>query len=284
MSKGSKAPPPPDPRVVAEAQTKSNKETAIANANLNRFDQYSPFGSVKYNIVGYNADGTPKYEQTTALSPELQGIYNSNLAMTQGIGDMGNAQLSQLRQTYDKPFELEQGIGKQLYDMQTQLLDPVWDRNRMQAENRLVQKGFNVGSEGYTRGMSDYADQQNRAYLQAMLGARGQAMNEAVTQRQMPMNEFNAFRSGTQVGMPQQSPFANVQQAGTNVADIYAKNYDQQLNAWKANSDLNQGMMGGLFGLGTSLLTAPMTGGTSLFGLGVGALTGRYGGGTSALY
>lgn len=266
MSKGSKAPPPPDPRVVAEAQTQSNKDTAIANANLNRFDQYSPFGSVKYNIVGYNADGTPKYEQTTSFSPQTQGIFDSNMAMTQGIGDMGNAQLAQLRQTYDKPFELDPAMGKQLLDMQTQLLDPIWDRNRSQAENRLIQKGFNVGSEGYTRGMSDLADQQNRAYLQAALGARSQAMNEAMTQRQMPMNEFNAFRTGTQVGMPQQSPFANVQQAGTNVAGIYQNNYDQQLNAWKADQQMNNSMMGGLFGLGTSLLTAPMTGGGSLFG------------------
>lgn len=253
--KGNSPPPPPDPRVVAESQTKSNKETAIANAELNRFDQNSPFGSVKYNIVGYNEDGTPKYEQNTSLSDGMKGIFDSNIAMTQGMGDMGNAQLGQLQTTYGTPFNLEEGLGKQQFDMQKQLLDPVWDRNTSQAENRLVQKGFNVGSEGYTRGMGDAADAKSRAYIQAMLGSRGQAMNEAVAQRQMPMNEFNAMRTGTQVGMPQQSPFANVSQANTDIAGITQAGYQNQLAAAKAEQEQQNAMLSGLFGLGAAGIT-----------------------------
>lgn len=39
------APPPPDPNVTAAAQTKSNVETAEANARLNRVNQFTPQGS-----------------------------------------------------------------------------------------------------------------------------------------------------------------------------------------------------------------------------------------------
>ena len=52
-------PAPPDPNVTAAAQTQSNKETAVANANMNRIDQYTPQGSTPYQVVGTNADGTP---------------------------------------------------------------------------------------------------------------------------------------------------------------------------------------------------------------------------------
>jgi hypothetical protein len=67
-------PPAPDPRVVAEAQTKSNKETAIANAYLNRVDQTSPYGTSTYQVVGTNPDGTPKTHKSTGNFMKKIGV------------------------------------------------------------------------------------------------------------------------------------------------------------------------------------------------------------------
>lgn len=253
---GNSAAPPqaPDPVRTAEAQTASNRETAITNAALNRINQNSAWGSTTYNITGYDENGVPRYEQNTSLSPQTQGLFDSYMSMSQGMGDMGNAQLGQLQQQYSTPFNLEEGIGRQQMDMQRQLLDPVWDRNRDTAENRLLQRGFNVGSEGYTRGMSDFADTQNRAYLQAALGSRGQGMQEAVLQRQMPLNEFNAFRTGSQVGMPQQAAVPGVTQANTDVAGITQAGFQNQMAAYNAQNANNNAMMGGLFSMGSAAM------------------------------
>ena len=51
MSSSPKAPPPPDPTVVAGAQTASNIATAQKNAQLNRVNQYTPWGSQTYSQV-----------------------------------------------------------------------------------------------------------------------------------------------------------------------------------------------------------------------------------------
>lgn len=41
-------PPPPDPRLTAAAQAQANIDTARATAQLNRINQYTPFGSLVY--------------------------------------------------------------------------------------------------------------------------------------------------------------------------------------------------------------------------------------------
>lgn len=48
----SKAPKPPDPRQTAQAQTGTNVGTAIANANLQMVDQYTPYGGLTYRQIG----------------------------------------------------------------------------------------------------------------------------------------------------------------------------------------------------------------------------------------
>lgn len=51
MGSSPSPPDPPDPRKTAEAQGQMNKETAIAQARLNMFDEYTPYGSVTYTPI-----------------------------------------------------------------------------------------------------------------------------------------------------------------------------------------------------------------------------------------
>lgn len=107
---------------------------------------------------------------------------------------------------------------------------------------------------------------ENDARNSMWLSARQQGVNEALTQRQFPMMEFNSLFRGQQPQMPQFSGVPGVQQAGTNVAGIVDAAYQNQLNAWKAEQGQNNSFMGGLFGLGGSILGAPMAGGGSAGG------------------
>ena len=247
-------PAAPDPVKTAEAQTASNRETAISNAYLNRIDQYGPNGTVKYNIKGYGPNGEPQYEQRTEFSPTQQGLYDTTNKIAQGAGDIGVQQLDTLKQKFAEPFELDAAVGKQQFDMQRQLLDPVWDRQRATAENRLIQKGFNVGSEGYTRGMGDQATNENNAYLQAMLGSRQQGTQEALLNRTQPLNELNAFRTGSQYQMPQFQSVPGVTQANTDVAGITNAATNQQMQLYNAENAKNNAMMGGLFSVGAAAM------------------------------
>lgn len=48
------APPAPNPADVSAAQTQSNIDTARKNAEINRVNQYTPYGNLTYNRVGGN--------------------------------------------------------------------------------------------------------------------------------------------------------------------------------------------------------------------------------------
>jgi len=105
MGKSSPKPPPaPDPNVVAAAQTQQNKDTAIANAALNRIDQVTPWGNLTYTQNGVDANGIPKYTQTINLSPEQQKLMQSNDQISQALANLGLSQLGTTSQTLGQPF------------------------------------------------------------------------------------------------------------------------------------------------------------------------------------
>ena len=86
--------------------------------------------------------------------------------------------------------------------------------------------------------------------------AAQQALSQAMTLRNQPMNEFNALRSASQVNMPQ---FNGAQNSTTNPADIAGNinsNYNAKLNIWNAQQQSSNSLMNGLMGLGGSLGSA----------------------------
>ena len=93
---GPSAPAAPDPVATAQAQTASNKETAIANANLNRINQYTPQGSLEFNVTGTNADGTPKYESRQTYSPGEQSLYDQQLAISNQLNQTAGQQIGRV--------------------------------------------------------------------------------------------------------------------------------------------------------------------------------------------
>ena len=210
MGKKDPAPTAPDPTVTANAQTASNKETAVANAELNRVNQYSPYGSSTYNITGNNPDGTPQYTQTTSLSPEQQNLYNMGVQGQQTLGNTALGQLSNLQQNYSTPFSFggpnvtgsvgnagniqtgfsnsgpaltgQVGTGdysKQIqdaqdaaYKTQTNYLDPQFANAQSDLDAKLANQGLQVGDQAYSRGQTDLGRTKDLAYQ----GARDSAV------------------------------------------------------------------------------------------------------------
>lgn len=116
--KAPKAPTPPDPYATAAAQGEMNKETAIANANLNRINQYSPEGSLEFRQIGTNEDGTPQYASYQAYSPEQQRLYESQNQVSNALSDLSLSNVGRVADAQAKPFDysgmtpLQTGINR----------------------------------------------------------------------------------------------------------------------------------------------------------------------------
>jgi hypothetical protein len=96
-----KAPPPPDPRVVAQEQSAANIATAREQQKLNMVNSYGPDGSVVYQ-ADPNAPGG--YKQTTSLSPEQQAIWNAQKATELGAVNLANGQLGRVQTALETPL------------------------------------------------------------------------------------------------------------------------------------------------------------------------------------
>ncbi|MCP3878334.1 MAG: tail fiber domain-containing protein [Sulfitobacter sp.] len=146
------APTPPDPAVTAGAQTANNIGTAIANANLQSVDQVTPYGNLTFDQTDtfeYTDPNTgevhniPRFTATQSLSPEMQGIFDSQTAaqgnmaslaadssarlneyMAQGLdtgslpqgGSASNISLPNLTMSVeDRTGDLQRSVGGQSY-------------------------------------------------------------------------------------------------------------------------------------------------------------------------
>ena len=134
---------PPDPQMVAQAQTGSNVDTAVANQRLNATNQYTPYGSLTYSDPGtaYLAahpdvarsgmdpwshyqqygqaegrqwtgapptmtGGRPVYQSTArvALSPQEQAIYDAESQSQAGMARLASDYMGRIGAATAQPF------------------------------------------------------------------------------------------------------------------------------------------------------------------------------------
>lgn len=263
-------PSPPDPAATGAAQTQSNKETAVANANLNRVDQYSPLGSNTYQVTGTNPDGTPKYTQTTEMSAPIKGIFDSQLANQQHQQDISTNLLGNVGSQYSKPIDtsgvtpLNTGMtSDQLAGLNAQYARSAGPAAQAQTGNYVttagngggdIQRSIGIDSvPGLIKGAQDAAYGNQMAYLkpqfqndqhdlEAKLAAQGITQGSAAWDRaaselsrnqtfQQQQAQGAAFGQGLQGG---QTAFGMIQGQGQFANQAQAQGYDQA----HANADL----------------------------------------------
>ena len=241
-------PSPPDPVATANAQSSMNKDTAIAQQNLNAVNQVTPQGSLNYSVSGYNSDGTPIRTATTTYSPQEQQIYDLGTQTRQNIGQIGVDQSSRIGQLLGQPVNLNNDATEaRLMQLGQSRLDPVLQQRRSSTETDLINRGITPGTEAYDRAMKAVTQGENDAYNQLLLTGRGQAVQEALTERNQPINEISALLSGSQVSQPS---FGNTPQTSvqpTDYSSLVNNNYQAQVSQSNA-------MWGGLAGLGGAAL------------------------------
>lgn len=277
------APAAPDPAATAMAQAAANKEAAIAQANINMVNQYTPQGSLEYTERGKASDGTPQFSATQTYSPEQKQLYDLSNQAAQKYGQTANAQMDAVSSRLAQPLDFSslgaapvanEQTRQTVADAMYQRLNPQFDRDRAALETSLANQGITMGSQAYNTAI----DEINRARNDARLAVEGQAgntmaqlygmestarnsaINEMVQQRQIPLNELAAMLSGTQVQGPSYINPAQQQVAPGDIAGATYANYQGAQNAYNSNMQNAASNRQGLYGLaGTAALAGSMT-------------------------
>jgi hypothetical protein len=144
-------PDAPDAVATANAQAGLNKQTATSQQQLNMVDQINPYGSQTYSQSGSWADGTPKFTQTTTLSPEQQRNYQQQTQFDNLVNQLGINQTQKLTGLLDKPVDLNSAVEGKLFDLGRSRLEPQFARDWGSRESTLMNRGIMPGTEAYTR-------------------------------------------------------------------------------------------------------------------------------------
>lgn len=260
--KSSPSPPPaPDYTGAAQATAAGNLEAAKQAQQANMVNQNTPYGSLTYSQDPVSRFGeNPSYSSNITLSPTGQALLDANNKSSIGLANLQSGAEGRVSETMSQPFDQQsvQDTADRAYSNYTQRLDPQWAAREESERARLANQGLVSGGEAYTNAMRDFSNARNDAYTQANTAAIGtmpQTLQLATALRNMPLNELNALRTGSQVTNPQFSSAPQQQTAtGPNMLGAASAQgqYDQGLynaGVGQANS-FNSGLMslGGALG------------------------------------
>lgn len=259
---GGSAPKTPDPKDTASAQTATNIGTAIANQQGALINQEDPYGRTYFEQTGTysyqdplkpNSDPyeIPLMTMYTEFTPEGQMISDNNVATQQNLSRFGKEQSAKLNDLLTTPVEMSNDAAEaRIGQLQRERMDPYFNERRDEFESSMANRGIKPGTDLYERESRRFEEDRNDAYNQMFLSARGQAMNEMLTERNQPLNEITALLSGSQVSQPTFQATPNFNAPTTDYAGIVNQDYQNRLGAYNSSGI----PIGGLFsGLGAAV-------------------------------
>lgn len=256
-------PTPPDPVATAQAQGQINDATARLNARLNRADQFSPFGNIRFNDVGND-----RWTVTTELSPSGQRQLDLSNQARELYGQAATRQLQTSGAALSNPFSFQAPMGSEPAMSRDAAeaalmarLNPQLERDRLALESRLANQGLTAGGEAWQNAMMDFGRMSNDARLAAIAQAgseqgraaqlRQAALQEQLALRAQPLNEAAALLTGQQVQVPGAQPVAAAASAPADYQGAVANNFAGQMAAYNAQAQQAAGFnsaLGGLLG------------------------------------
>lgn len=260
------APKPPDPKETAAAQTGTNVSTAIANATLGNVNQQTPYGSLDFSQSGSTSftDPTtgatyeiPQFTATQTLSDPQQKLLETGQGTQQNLADLAQQQSRFLQGHLSQPFDgSNEATEGRLIELGRRRLDPAFDQRRDALEQDLANRGIGIGSRAYTSAVENLDQARNDATNQLLLSGNQQAFSQRLAERSAPINEISALASGSQVSQPNFVGTNQPQIPTVDYAGLVNQNYSNQLGAYNQQMQQSQGLMGGLFGLGSAAIMA----------------------------
>ncbi len=283
MGGGGSAPAAPDPSKVSADQTKSNVNTAVANAVLGNTNQITPYGSLNYKQTGGQdvaGNWVPSYTATQTLSPEQQAIYDKTTGLQTQALNLGPKVLSNVGDTINTPLPDVGALRDQAYNALTSRANQSLDIHQKQQGTQLANQGIQAGSAAYDNAMRPLEQERTDIANQGVINAgnvAGQNLNQAQAIHNQPLSDYTQLLGfGGGVTPATYAPPSAGQVAPTDVSGNAWNAYNGQLQQYQQGQSQSNALMGGLFGLGGAALGGALAGpfGASLGGS-AGGLFGR---------
>ena len=224
---GKDAPSAPDPYATAAAQTQSNVTSANYTAQLNRINQYTPYGSMtytktagdptydnakytaalqKYNStpIGQRAKTAPTLQQfqtgnapdvwtqNVSLSPDQQQLYNTQVQGKKQVGNTAISMLGQVQNSYAKPIDYSGAPG-----LASSVNNSGAPAMQYDLSSNMGDGALNAAANAAYQKQTAYLDpqyQQNEQLLKTQLANQGLDPNsQAYTQAMGSFNRDKAF-------------------------------------------------------------------------------------------
>lgn len=256
---GKSAPKAPDPAATAKAQGAANVETAQEQARLAMTGQTTPWGTLDWQEDPTSPSGQ---RAITTLSPDQQNLLDLANSLQGQYGQVAGEQLGRVADTFSQPFDLNAARGSEIADLQRTFMDPQWDQRGEALQTDLLNRGIRPGSEAYDQETRRFDESRNHAYDQMFLDAWGQANNAALTERNLPMQDLASLGIGAFPQQPGGIQLTQTPSPGVAPTDVMGPTYAN----YNAQNQAYQSGMGGLYGLGGSLLGGWASSGFPWFG------------------
>jgi hypothetical protein len=289
---GQEAPATPDPYATADAQAQANLKAAKQQAELNRTNSLTPFGSNTWTNSG------DTWTNTQSLSPELQAIYsallgNAKSTLSPGMDLSGVQGWKTLSDTMGEGSleDYQKSISDSLYNQSVSRLDPRYTNMGNDLESSLAAQGITQGSAAYDRAKNEFSNDRTDAYQQAIYDSLQGGVSAGQTYQNMALadvNQNNLLRQGQvseitnnrnqvlnellqlQSGNPINATGGNVNVAAAPVAQSIYNSYQGELANSNANTQSNNQLLGGLGSLAsTPAVSSALVSGAKTLGSGL---------------
>ncbi|NTJ63540.1 tail fiber domain-containing protein [Agrobacterium rhizogenes] len=252
---------------VTTAGTAGHYETQrVSGGHGDSYDNqvWVPGTSGSTSTQTYTPDGwtstkgyyVPTYTATQTLNPTQQATLDQTQQANLNLGTLANQQSAKMIDYLNTPLDLSSAnVDKYINDNWQGQFNNQWDRSQASLQQQLADQGVKLGSEAYSNAMRDYTTQRQSASDQYTGDMYNNAMNAILTQRNQPINEISALLSGSQVTKPTYaSSTASSTIPTVDYAGIVNQGYQNQMAGYNTQLQQSNAAMGGLFGLGSSLL------------------------------
>ena len=238
-------PPPPDYKAAAQETAAGNLANSRSTTQANRVNYTTPYGNLTYNQP--DPSNPDKWNANVALAPGQQQLLDQQNKTSMGLAGLQDSATARVGSSLGQGMPgVYQGNDNHAtaYNPQadtnnaTELMNsrllPQQQRDSAALDTQLANQGLAPGSAAYSTAKTLLGQTQNDAKNQAALtginlgmsqnaqtfgqnmnqnaqgmAQQGQQYQQAFANRNAPINELNAIRSGSQVTNP---TFQNAQQ------------------------------------------------------------------------
>lgn len=255
------APPAPDYVGAANATAAGSLEAAKQAAAANRVNQITPYGNLVYTQAPKGTDGKEgAWTATTSLSPEQKALMDMQNKTSIDLGRLQGSATDRVGSMMNSPAPQAYDPNKSTNNASELIMRrmaPQQERDRAALDNQLANQGIMRGSEAYNQAQDQIARQQTDAREQAELqgitlgqSQQAQQFQQEAANRNLPINELNALRTGSQVTNPSfngGTPQQTVAQGANMLGALQGQSAYQQglYNSEVATTNSNNGAAAG---------------------------------------